>query len=97
MTPRKYDQYRALFEPKIWAKVRILFAEFGEPNTNIRGSRLVREYCRTCGDPMRVSDEVPKCTYCRAAEHPGQDRRVAVQKIQVRGKKMSFGRWKHEA
>lgn len=46
----------------------------GEP---IPGSRYVRAFCKSCGDPMRVTpesyrnDDWPSCTYCQAALHPG--------------------------
>lgn len=66
------DTYRAQFEPKIWARVVKHLPVYGYPDTRIPGSKLVREYCRTCGDPIRAGLDLPKCSHCRVAEHPGQ-------------------------
>lgn len=43
------------------------------PGTPIKDSRLVRDYCLFCGEPMRVTRATgdQMCTSCRKGVHPG--------------------------
>jgi hypothetical protein len=54
--------------------------EYGITGSPITGSRLVRAYCSTCGEPIRaevthngyvVQPWTRVCSTCRAARHPG--------------------------
>ena len=46
---------------------------YGQIGSPIPGSRLVRDYCATCGEPIRVTSCGGEhiCSSCRAGWHPG--------------------------
>lgn len=47
-------------------KLEQLYAEYGKPGSAIEGSKLVRDYCRECGEPMRVypGETGSICVHC---------------------------------
>ena len=58
----------------------------GNPGDPIQGSRLVRDYCEHCGDPIRVSGNIGNniCNKCtsQAAERPAFGRQRGPQDIE---------------
>ncbi len=50
---------------------------WGTPGSSIPGSKYVRAYCPTCGEPMRISREtfrlglILPCSNCDGHERPG--------------------------
>lgn len=71
------------FESKILKRVLAHVPTYGEPGSFISFSRFMRDYCTTCGEPVRVNatggTTSPKCSYCTAAEHPGQGSSVGAK------------------
>lgn len=72
-----------LYEQAPWMRgsspklVKVILAhqtKYGKFGSRIPNSELVRSYCGTCGDPMRVTKEEssePVCGRCVANRHPG--------------------------
>jgi len=53
----------AKVKPEVAERIRLLTPRFGRPGSPIPGSRYVRWYCQSCGEPMRVTRDPWPPTY----------------------------------
>lgn len=70
------------------------------PGDRIPGSRLVRDYCCRCQEPMRVEPSmtygVHECLDCVRVEHPGENPMgigTPRSEIEYQGSRFHAGEW----